>query len=147
MHLTLTVFSVQIIETVHELIYFIFRAICGIRGQTLIINLPGSKKAVVECFAAIQSVLPHAIDLMRDEKSKSTATHKEVQKDFKFPLAVGPIQPASVMDCSTTVSKDHNHKRPFTTSTKIDSDESRDSDISDFLESSASVMNEVSFKC
>lgn len=112
----------------------------------MIVNLPGSKKAVVECFAAIQSVLPHAIDLIRDEQSKSTATHKEVQKDFKFPLAVGPIQPASGMS-STTTSKNHNPEKPFTTSTKIDSDESRDSDISDFLESSASVMNEVSFKC
>lgn len=38
------------------------RSICGIRGTTLIINLPGSPKGVEECFAVIQPVLRHAID-------------------------------------------------------------------------------------
>ena len=38
------------------------RGICGIRGTTLIINLPGSPKGVEECFAVIQPVLKHAID-------------------------------------------------------------------------------------
>jgi len=38
------------------------RGICGIRGNTLIINLPGSPKGVEECFAVIQPVLKHAID-------------------------------------------------------------------------------------
>lgn len=40
------------------------RGICGIRGKTLIINLPGSPKAVEECFAVIRPVLPHAIQLI-----------------------------------------------------------------------------------
>ena len=39
------------------------RGICGIRNQTLIINLPGSPKAVVECFEVIKNVLPHAVSL------------------------------------------------------------------------------------
>jgi len=43
------------------------RATAGIRGITLIINLPGSPKAAVENFQAIQSVLPHAVALLRDE--------------------------------------------------------------------------------
>lgn len=38
------------------------RGICGIRGNTLIINLPGSVKAVNECFEVIKPVLHHAID-------------------------------------------------------------------------------------
>ena len=40
------------------------RGICGIRNQTLIINLPGSPKGVRECFDVIKPVLPHAIDLL-----------------------------------------------------------------------------------
>ena len=41
------------------------RGVCGIRGKTLIVNLPGSPKGVEECFAVIRDVLPHAIDLIR----------------------------------------------------------------------------------
>ena len=40
------------------------RGICGIRGATLIVNLPGSPKAVEECFAVISPVLAHAIRLL-----------------------------------------------------------------------------------
>src|ERR1051325_3908070 len=40
------------------------RAVCGIRGRTLIINLPGSVRGSVENFTAIRSNLPHAIGLL-----------------------------------------------------------------------------------
>lgn len=40
------------------------RGIAGIRGRTLIINLPGSPKAVQECLEYILPVLPHAINLL-----------------------------------------------------------------------------------
>jgi len=40
------------------------RGICGIRGECLIINLPGSPKAVRECFAVVAPVLPHAVNLI-----------------------------------------------------------------------------------
>jgi len=40
------------------------RGVCGIRKSTLIINLPGSPKGVVECFEVIKTVLPHAINLL-----------------------------------------------------------------------------------
>ena len=43
------------------------RAEAGIRGRVLIINLPGSPKAVRENFGVILPVLPHAIDLLRDD--------------------------------------------------------------------------------
>ena len=41
------------------------RGVCGIRGTTLIINLPGSPRGVEECFEVIRPVLPHAIELLR----------------------------------------------------------------------------------
>jgi len=40
------------------------RSVCGIRGKTLIINLPGSPKGVRECFEVIKPVLQHAVNLL-----------------------------------------------------------------------------------
>jgi molybdenum cofactor synthesis domain-containing protein len=42
----------------------ISRGVCGIRSSTLIVNLPGSPRAVRESFAVIKPVLNHAIDLL-----------------------------------------------------------------------------------
>jgi molybdopterin biosynthesis enzyme MoaB len=42
----------------------ISRGVCGIRSNTLIVNLPGSPKAVSESFAVIAPVLKHAIALL-----------------------------------------------------------------------------------
>jgi len=43
------------------------RMVAGIRSHTLIINLPGSPKAVRENLETILPALPHAIELLRDE--------------------------------------------------------------------------------
>ena len=40
------------------------RGIAGVRRRTLIVNLPGSPKAVKECLSCILPVLPHAINLL-----------------------------------------------------------------------------------
>jgi molybdenum cofactor synthesis domain-containing protein len=40
------------------------RGVCGVRSGTLIINLPGSPKAVKESFAVVAPVLAHALDLL-----------------------------------------------------------------------------------
>lgn len=42
------------------------RGVAGTRGRTLIINLPGSPKAVKECLEYILPVLPHAINLLTE---------------------------------------------------------------------------------
>ncbi len=42
----------------------ISRGVCGVCSGTLIVNLPGSPKAVRESFAVIKPVLSHAVDLL-----------------------------------------------------------------------------------
>jgi molybdenum cofactor synthesis domain-containing protein len=41
------------------------RATAGIRGRSLIINLPGSPKAVRECLEVVLPAIPHAIDIIK----------------------------------------------------------------------------------
>ncbi len=41
------------------------RSVAGVRGNTLIINLPGSPKAVAESLEIILDILPHAINMLR----------------------------------------------------------------------------------
>jgi molybdenum cofactor synthesis domain-containing protein len=43
------------------------RAAAGIRGSTLIINLPGSPKGAVENLQTVLPVLPHALELLRED--------------------------------------------------------------------------------
>ena len=43
------------------------RAVAGIRGKVLIINLPGSPKAALENFQVVLTVLPHAVELMHED--------------------------------------------------------------------------------
>jgi molybdenum cofactor synthesis domain-containing protein len=43
------------------------RAVAGTRGKTLIINLPGSPKAVKECLDVFLPVIEHAVETLRGE--------------------------------------------------------------------------------
>ena len=56
------------------------RGISGIRGKSLIVNLPGSKKASEECLTSICSVISHAVDLICDIKENVDTLHKSMNK-------------------------------------------------------------------
>ena len=43
------------------------RAVAGVRGRCLIINLPGSPKAVQECLEVVLPVIPHAVEIIKGE--------------------------------------------------------------------------------
>lgn len=45
------------------------RAVAGIRGKTLIVNLPGSPKGALENLRVIFPVIPHAVQILRDDQS------------------------------------------------------------------------------
>lgn len=40
------------------------RGVCGVRGKTLLLNLPGSPAAAVESLQAVIEILPHALELL-----------------------------------------------------------------------------------
>jgi len=41
------------------------RGVCGVRGNSVILNVPGSPKAAVESLEAVIDILPHALELLR----------------------------------------------------------------------------------
>jgi molybdenum cofactor synthesis domain-containing protein len=63
--------AASLIVTPHAMLS---RIVTGIRGKTLIVNLPGSPKGAVENLQVILSVLPHAIQLLHEDPT-SESTH------------------------------------------------------------------------
>jgi len=66
----------------HTHLAVLSRGICGTRGKTLILNVPGSPKGAVESLAAVIHLLPHMIDLLHgrtghDKPSPANATPKK----------------------------------------------------------------------
>ena len=55
------------------------RAVAGIRGKCLIINLPGSPKGVRECLGVILPALPHAVEIIKGEVTEHS--HPDMKRD------------------------------------------------------------------
>lgn len=56
------------------------RQIAGIRGESLIINLPGKPSAIAECLDAVFPAVPYCIDLI---DGPYIETHEEIVKAFR----------------------------------------------------------------
>lgn len=54
--------SVGLSKTPHAMLS---RAVAGIRGQTLIVNFPGSPKGVLDGLETLEKALPHGIEILR----------------------------------------------------------------------------------
>ena len=74
------------------------RAVCGMRGQTLIINLPGSVRGVVENFTAIRHIIPHAVGLLTGQSRKCARKYLD--------MAVRPLP-----GCEPSGWKQHTHRQ------------------------------------
>jgi molybdenum cofactor synthesis domain-containing protein len=59
--------AMRAVSLVHTPMAVLSRAVAGIRHRTLIVNFPGSPKAVDECFGVLEPVLPHAVRTLRGE--------------------------------------------------------------------------------
>ncbi|XP_031684516.1 gephyrin isoform X13 [Oncorhynchus kisutch] len=81
------------------------RPVCGIRGKTLIINLPGSKKGSQECFQFILPALPHAIDLLRDAVVKVKEVHDALEDLPSPPPPLSPPLTLNSVACTQTEEK------------------------------------------
>lgn len=61
------------------------RSVAGIRDKTLIINFPGSKKAVTECFQVVKPILSHAIALLHNDLMEVRTMHDSMQSSHVCP--------------------------------------------------------------
>lgn len=65
--------AASLLVTPHALLS---RACAGIRKRSLIVNLPGSPKGALENLHVIQTVLPHAVQLLRDDPEAEAGHQK-----------------------------------------------------------------------
>ncbi|XP_022528520.1 gephyrin a isoform X2 [Astyanax mexicanus] len=104
------------------------RPVCGIRGKTLIINLPGSKKGSQECFQFILPALPHAIDLLRDAVVKVKEVHDALED---LPSPPPPLSPPPV-------TSPHRHTEDKGVQCEEEEEEKKDSGIASTEDSGSS---------
>ena len=59
----------------HTPMAMLSRGVSGLRGSCLIINLPGSPRAVRECLEAVADVLPHALETLTSARVEAHPPH------------------------------------------------------------------------
>ena len=55
----------------HTPMAMLSRSVAGVRGQCLIVNLPGNPKGVCECLEVILPVVTHALEMIRGESVRN----------------------------------------------------------------------------
>lgn len=58
---------------------YLSREIAGVRGETVVVALPGSPKGAGDCLLAIAALLPHAVELARGGRPKHPIPAPEVE--------------------------------------------------------------------
>jgi molybdopterin adenylyltransferase len=71
----------------HTPMAMLSRAVAGVRGRCLILNLPGSEKGVRESLSAVLAVLGHAVETLRGEIGDHLASGATVQRAPDTPAA------------------------------------------------------------
>ena len=59
--------AMRIQTQVHTPLAMVSRSVVGVRGKTLIINLPGSLKAVQQCLDVVLPAIPHALEMLQEQ--------------------------------------------------------------------------------
>ncbi|XP_020281114.1 gephyrin [Pseudomyrmex gracilis] len=81
------------------------RAVSGVRNRTLIINLPGSHKAAIECMHIIECIIPHAVSLILDDKTKIQAAHAVMQRESSVTKDLHAESHFSLDHCKRSIEK------------------------------------------
>ena len=68
------------------------RAVVGVRGRTLIVNLPGSPRGAIESFEAIVAVLDHALETLAGPFDHGSTPEATPPPATAAPTAVEPTQ-------------------------------------------------------
>lgn len=66
------------------------RAVAGVRKKTLVINLPGSPKAVRESLSVVLNTLPHAIEIIKEEAGECAQTQSPESPPENPPSEASP---------------------------------------------------------
>jgi len=78
----------------HTPLAVLSRAVAGVRGKTLLINLPGSPAGAADSLAAMLDVLPHAVDVLRGEAVHAPAAPPASESAETHPAPPAPESPA-----------------------------------------------------